>query len=186
MEKKTKVLVIAKGKAAKFSIKSVKAVVNGTSSLHDWESKVTKLDGKGTFETTDNMLTAIKDVEINILVKGIKSKEGKKMDNKTYETFKSDKNPNITYTFKSAVVKTDASHNVTIEATGKLSMAGATQSVSLSATGKELANGDLQLAVSKKIKMTDYNMEPPVMMLGTIKVGDEITVSFDFVLAKLK
>jgi hypothetical protein len=63
-------------------------------------------------------------------------------------------------------------------------MAGASKSVSLLASGKELPNGDLQLSVSKTIKMTDFGMEPPVMFLGTIKVGNEITVSFDFILAK--
>jgi hypothetical protein len=65
-------------------------------------------------------------------------------------------------------------------------MAGTSKPVSLSATGKQLPNGDLQLTVSKKIKMTDYNIEPPVMFLGTIKVGDEITVSFDFELIQLQ
>lgn len=173
-------------KEAGFSLKSAKAVIKGSSSLHDWESKVTKMEGKGSFETKDEELVAIKNVEIKIAVKGIKSSEGKKMDNKTYDTFKSDKNPYIVYTFSNAVVKVSDSHNVSIEATGKLTMAGNTQPVSLSATGKELANGDLQLSVSKKIKMTDYNMEPPVMMLGTIKVGNEITVDFDIVLEKTK
>ncbi|MBX2929158.1 MAG: hypothetical protein KF852_15085 [Saprospiraceae bacterium] len=56
----------------------------------------------------------------------------------------------------------------------------------LSLSGKKLPNGDLQLSVSKKLKMTDYKMEPPVMLLGTIKVGNEITVEFDFVLERVK
>jgi polyisoprenoid-binding protein YceI len=172
--------------SGEFSLKSVKAVVLGTSSLHDWESKVTKMEGEGAFNTKNNELVSIKDVEIKIAVKGIKSKEGKKMDDKTYETFNSDKNPNIVYTISNAIVKIDASHAVTIEATGQLAMAGVTQPVSLSAIGIELPNGDLQLSVSKKLKMTDFNMKPPVMMLGAIKVGDEITVKFDFVLEKTK
>ena len=33
--------------------------------------------------------------------------------------------------------------------------------------------------------MTDFKMKPPVMMLGAIKVGDEITVMFDLVLTHL-
>ncbi len=142
------------------------------------------MEGKGSFLLKDDELVALKDVEIKMAVKGIKSEEGKVMDNKTYDTFKSDKNPNIIYTFSSAQVKIAASKSVTIEVDGNLSMAGVTKPVSLTATGKELPNGDLQLSVSKKIKMTDYKMEPPVMMLGTIKVGNEITVSFDFVLVK--
>jgi polyisoprenoid-binding protein YceI len=173
-------------KSAEFSLKSAKAVVLGTSSLHDWESKVTKMEGKGAFNTKNNELVSIKDVEIKIAVKGIKSKEGKKMDDKTYETFKSDKHPYIVYTFGNAVVEIEPSHAVNIEASGQLAMAGITQPVSLSAIGIELPNGDLQLSVSKKLKMTDFNMKPPVMMLGAIKVGDEITVKFDFVLEKTK
>ncbi len=173
-------------KLSDFTLKSSKAVVKGSSTLHDWESKITKMEGKGSFQTKDNVLVALKDVEIKIDVKGIKSKEGKKMDDKTFETFKSDKHPSIVYTFENAAVKMGASNAVTVEASGKLSMAGTTQSVSLTANGTMLANGDLQLSVSKKIKMTDYKMEPPVMMLGTLKVGNEVTVSFDFVLEKAK
>jgi hypothetical protein len=44
---------------------------------------------------------------------------------------------------------------------------------------KILPNGELQLTVSKKLKMTDFKMEPPTAMMGTIKVGDEVTVIFD-------
>jgi polyisoprenoid-binding protein YceI len=171
---------------ADFTYKTTKAVIHGTSTLHDWDSQVTKVEGKGSFQTKDDALVALKDVEIKIEVKGIKSKEGKKMDDKTFETLKSDKNPFITYTFSNAQVKTDASNAVSIEAAGNLSIAGVSKPVTLTATGKLLPNGDLQLTVSKKIKMTDYKMEPPVMMLGTIKVGNEVTVSFDFVLSKSK
>jgi polyisoprenoid-binding protein YceI len=169
-----------------FSLKSKKAVIKGSSSLHAWESNVTQIEGKGAFETKDEELVAIKDVEIKITVKGIKSKEGKKMDDKTYDTFNSDENPYIIYTFSNAVIKVNDANIVAVEAPGKLTMAGNTQSVSLSATGKKLPNGDLQLSVSKKLKMTDYKMKPPVMLLGTIKVGDEITVEFDFVLESIK
>ncbi len=142
------------------------------------------MEGKGFFETIDNELVAVKDVEIKIEVKGIKSKKGKQMDNKTYDTFKSGDNPYIIYSLSNAVVKVNDSNLVTIEAPGKLSMAGITQSVPLSATGKKLPNGDLQLYLSKKIKMTDFKMDPPVMLLGTLKVGNEVTVEFDFVLVR--
>lgn len=167
-----------------FSFKSTKAVIKGSSTLHPWESNITQMEGKGSFETKDEEIVAVKNVEIKITVKGIKSKEGKKMDDKTYDTFKSDDNPYIIYTLSNAAVKINDSNAVTIEANGKLTMAGNTQSVPLTATGKKLPNGDLQLSVSKKLKMTDFKMEPPVMMLGTIKVGNEVTVVFDFVLER--
>ena len=143
------------------------------------------MEGKGLFQLKDYMLASIKNAEIKIAVEGIISEKGKKMDNKTYETFKSDEYPYITYTFSNAVIKIDDSNIVSMEAAGTLSMAGVSKLDSITANGKKLPNGDLQLTVSKIIKMTDFNMKPPVMFLGTIKVGDEITVNFDFVLYEI-
>ena len=171
--------------SADFSLKSVKATIEGTSTLHKWVSKITIMEGKGLFQLKDNMLASIKNAEIKIAVEGIISEKGKKMDNKTYETFKSDEYPYITYTFSNAVIKIDDSNIVSMEAAGTLCMAGVSKLDSITANGKKLPNGDLQLTVSKIIKMTDFNMKPPVMFLGTIKVGDEITVNFDFVLYEI-
>ena len=169
---------------AAFTMKSVKATVQGTSSLHEWESNITKIEGKGTFQLEDEVVTLVKDAEIKITVKGIISEKGDKMDKKTYETFNSDKYPYITYSFNNAAVKTNDSQAVQMDANGTLSMAGVSKTVPISAVGKKLPNGDLHLTVSKKLKMTDFGMEPPVMLLGTIKVGDEVTVNFDFILSK--
>ena len=58
-------------------------------------------------------------------------------------------------------------------------MAGATRPIELQAKYKVLPSGELQVTVSKALKMTDFKMEPPTAMMGTIKVGDEVTVNFD-------
>jgi hypothetical protein len=50
----------------------------------------------------------------------------------------------------------------------------------------EVRNGALFFKGSKKIKMTQFNVEPPSFMFGTIKTGDEITVSFEATLAPVK
>jgi hypothetical protein len=31
----------------------------------------------------------------------------------------------------------------------------------------------------KKMKMTDYNVKPPTALLGTIKTGNDITISYN-------
>lgn len=173
-------------KAQNFTIKSSKAVIQGTSSLHDWESDITKIQCKGSFQSQNNKLRTLDNVEVKITVEGIKSKEGKTMDHKTYEAFTSDKNPFITYSFASAKIVVDALKNVTIDALGDLTMAGVTIPTKIMAKGKELANGDLQLTVIKKIKMTEFNMKPPTAVLGTIKVGDEVTVNINIVLIRAK
>ena len=165
-----------------FIVKSVKATVKGTSSVHDWESTITKVNCNSPAGSKEEM----NDLVVKIPVKGIKGKEGKKMDEKTYEAFKAEQFPFITYSFQEIQVAIDNNRNVKLDTNGTLNMAGVSKPISMFGTGKVLDNGDYQIAVSRKIKMTDFNIEPPTMVLGTIKVGDEISVVFDFILSKLK
>jgi polyisoprenoid-binding protein YceI len=169
-----------------YTIKSVKATIQGSSTLHAWESDITKILFKGSLHSDGKVLKTIQDVELKVPVESIKSKEGRIMDNKTYDAFKYEKNPYIIYTFNLAQARTDAGNSVSIETMGNLTMAGTTKPVKVEAKGKLLDNGDLQLAVTKKLKMTEFKMEPPTAMLGAIKVGDEVTVNFNFVLSPAK
>jgi hypothetical protein len=169
---------------ASFSVKSAKGVIEGTSNLHAWKMDITKMECKGSFQSLDNTIKAVKNVEVKILVENLKSEKGKTMDQKTYDAFNSSKNPYIIFTFSSADVRTDDAGGVTIAASGSLNMAGTSKTIPITAKGKVLANGDLQLSVSKKMKMTEFNMDPPTALMGTIKVGDEVNVAFDLVLAQ--
>jgi polyisoprenoid-binding protein YceI len=169
-----------------YALKSIKATIQGTSTLHEWESNITKVLFKGSLQSDGKSIKSIKNVEVKVPVEGIKSKEGKLMDNKTYDAFKSEKNPYITYSFNTAQAKVDNNNLVSIETTGNLTMAGVTKPVALTAKGKVLDNGDLQLNISKKLKMTEFKMDPPTAMMGAIKVGDEVTVNFNLILSQTK
>jgi hypothetical protein len=37
----------------------------------------------------------------------------------------------------------------------------------------------MQISGSKKLKMTEFDMVPPTALMGTIKTGDEVTVTFN-------
>ena len=156
-----------------------KATVTGTSSLHDWESTIQKIECTGNFTLANNTLSDIKGIVVKIPVTGIESTKGKMMDNKTYEAFDHEKNPTIIFTLNQKKINTSAS---TIEAEGTLLMAGVAKAISLTLTFKVLPNGALQIICSKTLTMTDFKMEPPKAMMGTIKVGDEVTVNLDLTL----
>jgi polyisoprenoid-binding protein YceI len=150
--------------------------VSGSSTLHEWESQITKAEWKGLFDIQNLALVGATNVEVKIPVESIKSTKGKMMDSKTYDAFNYEKHPFIVYTLSSLKVNEAAG---VLNAKGTLSMAGVTNPIDLEAKYKVLPNGELQLAVSKTFKMTEYKMEPPTAMMGTIKVGDEVTVKFD-------
>lgn len=167
--------------AQTFGVKTYKVTVQGTSSLHDWESNVEKLEANGSYVMADNALTDIKDVVVKIPVTSLKSTKGRMMDNKTYEAFDSKKNPTITFTLTG---KTINEANNTVNVTGNLNMAGVTKAVDILLSYKVLPGGGLQVSGSKKINMTEFKMDPPTAMMGAIVVGDEVTVNFELVLTQ--
>ncbi len=61
-------------------------------------------------------------------------------------------------------------------------MAGKTLPIDLKVSYKLAANGELKIIGSKQLTMTDFGMEPPTAMMGAIKVGNEISVTFEITL----
>lgn len=163
------------------TLKTTKMTVSGTSSLHDWTSEVTKLEWKGTVITQENSITEVKNLEVKIPVTAIKSTKGKIMDNKTYEAFNHEKYPSIIYQLSTLTVSANGTENI-LNATGTLTMAGVKNNITMKVTGKLLPNGGVQLTGSHKLNMRTFKMEPPTAMMGTIKVGEEVTVNFDLIL----
>jgi hypothetical protein len=166
--------------AQSFKIKSLKMTVRGTSTMHDWESQVEKLECKTSYKIDGDQLVDIYDAVIKIPVQSIKSTKGKMMDTKTYEAFNYEKYPYIVFILTG---KKFNSANLTAELKGSLAMAGTTKQINLLISYKVLPNGNLQIVGSKKLKMTEFNMEPPTAMMGAIKVGDEVAIDFDIVLS---
>ncbi|MBX2942870.1 MAG: YceI family protein [Cyclobacteriaceae bacterium] len=161
-----------------YNIKSEKITVAGSSSLHDWVSEVTKVEWSGVMKVENRKLVEVSKAHIKIPVIAIKSDKGRIMDNKTYEAFNDKKYPTISYQMSGATLSGDV-----IKATGILSMAGASRSIEMNVKYKMMTNEDIQLIGSYTLNMKDYKMEPPTAVMGTIKVGEEVTVSFDLMLS---
>jgi polyisoprenoid-binding protein YceI len=160
-----------------YSLKSYKMTIDGTSSLHEWTSDVTKLDWTGNILADGNSVKEIKDAVVTIQVVSIKSTKGKTMDNKTYEAFNSDKNPTIVFKLTSLTV-----NGASVQAAGSLTMNGNSKSISMNPTAKILPGGEVQITGTQKLSMKDFKMTPPKAMMGTIKVGEEVTVKYDLTL----
>ena len=64
---------------------------------------------------------------------------------------------------------------------GTLSLGGVEKQIAIPATGK--SEGDaLRVTGSYPLKMTEYDLKPPKLMFGRIKVGETVTVKFDLLL----
>lgn len=70
----------------------------------------------------------------------------------------------------------------TVTTSGTLVIAGAEKPVSVEFTAKRATQGTWQLKGNKTIRMTEWGVKPPSLMLGTMKVHDPVTVRFELVL----
>jgi polyisoprenoid-binding protein YceI len=148
--------------------------VHGTSNVHDWDMKPSKITG----ELGVNNVKQIHFLTIKIDVKSLKSGNGI-MDGKTYDAFDYKKNPTIIFQLveTSQVKLSDKEEEITL--TGNLSFAGQTRKITIKSISKITKTGDYQLKGSVPLKMSDYGMKAPTAMLGTMKTGDAVTIKFD-------
>ena len=149
--------------------------LTGTSSLHDWESVVMmdQMNVELHIEDADPLLLG--HLRLQIPVKSIKS--GKSiMDKKTYSALKSEEFPFISY----EVEVFDYNNGEVIASDGKLKVAGEERVVPVTAVyDKTNTTRLITFQGSVSFNMTDFNIEPPTAMLGTLKTGDEITITYN-------
>lgn len=171
------ILINATLLAQKYTVSpNSQATVIGTSTLHDWESEVEDISGSGNLEFEGTVLKGVPTMEIKFIVKSIESGKGK-MNSITYETLKSESHPYIKY--KVLSLKNVKGDMVTVS--GNLTIAGETRKADV--TGRVVKeNGTIRITGRKKIDMTQFNIEPPKAMFGTIVVGKDIDLDFNILL----
>ncbi len=158
--------------------------IAGTSSLHDWESNATEVNATGQMQMENATLKAIDNLTVTIPVERIKSTKGSIMDNKTHKALESKSHPNITFKLTKINTLEKNGNAYTIKATGNLTIAGKAKAISLNVKGKMTGSDELQFDGSKALKMSDFGIDPPTALMGTLKTGDDITVRFSVKMAK--
>lgn len=86
--------------------------------------------------------------------------------------------PEITYTLSTYELR-DAAEGVVVQAEGQLAMNGRERPITLDVTVTPEAAGGIRVKGEQRIDMTEWGVKPPRLMLGTLKVGKTVTVSFD-------
>jgi polyisoprenoid-binding protein YceI len=166
---------------SRYAQSSARMTISGTSSLHDWtmKSESTTCDAVFQINAQGEPLQLVSMV-VSVPSQSLKSgKSG--MDKNAYSALKTDKNKQITFQLASGKIE-----GKTIRCVGSLTIAGTTKQIDVDATYTILSDGSIQCKGVKQLVMTDYNVEPPSFMFGTVNTGNEITVSFEVVLVLKK
>jgi hypothetical protein len=111
-------------------------------------------------------------IDISIDVKTLKS-DSTTLDDHMYESLKADKFSSVKINLKKFRFE-----NKTAIAEGTLTIAGVTNPVELRAV-QETVDNKMNLKGSYTLQMTDFGIQPPTMMMGTIKTANKIDVVFN-------
>ncbi len=169
-----------------------KLSISGTSTVHAWHSKATLF--KVTFAPASEWpagpadLTAVEkaiaagaldSVQVAVDVKGMRSgKDG--LDKNMYKALKAEQHPKILCTITSFEAKATPSGALALVGHGRITVGGVEKKIQIPA--QVTREGDaLRVKGSVVVAMKDFGIKPPVMMMGTLKTGNDVTVEFDLV-----
>jgi YceI-like domain. len=160
--------------------------IEGTSTMHGWTCKTDKMeafidvDPGFRIKQLTEVSHPIQKTRVVIPVKSLKCGEGK-MESNMYATLKADDNATITYILSSyTLVDGSATATAFGAATqGDLTISGKTNTISMPITATRLADGSAMAIGKYTLLMTDFGIKPPKFMFGALKVGNQVTVSFN-------
>jgi polyisoprenoid-binding protein YceI len=148
--------------------------ISGTSTLHDWEMVSNSAQGDAVIVVNDNnKLEKIESLRISMRAESLKS--GKtQMDNNAYKALRTKEHEIITFELKD-IQNINANK---FKAIGTFEIAGEKRKLIIDTEYKVVSN-TIQFTGKTAFKLSDFNIDPPTAMLGTIKTGDDVTLSFD-------
>ncbi len=154
--------------------------LSGTSSLHDWHMKAVIGTSEASFVVDKkDKITSLTKLKFSVPATALKS-ESKAMDKNTYKALNTKQNPTISFVLSSATVVSTGGNNYQLNCVGKLTIAGTTKETDLLATATYNPTDKTFFVTGvKKMKMTDYNVKPPTVMLGAIKTGNDIAIAYN-------
>lgn len=160
--------------------------VDGTSSVRSYTCRAARVDGSVATQPGSTSLAiadlekTVRSAEVSVAVAGLECGNGT-MNAHLRNALRSDTSPRISYRISSYDVAPAGAAAGKVKLNGTLEIAGTEKPVSIDATASNEA-GRLRVKGSRQIRMTDFGVRPPTLMMGTMKVHDPVTVHFDVLL----
>lgn len=149
--------------------------LTGDSTLHAYQSNATQMTISA--EMGKNILRKL---DVDVPVKGLKSSK-KGLDKNVTKLLLADQNPSIHFQLVNQKIPpiSKSLSDSPIEMTGDLSLAGITKTITLKGVVEELENG-FHVQGEKELLMSDFGIEPPVMLM--LKTDDQVVIHYDIFL----
>lgn len=160
--------------------------VAGTSTVRGFQCQAGAFDAKVESSGADAVSAvlagdkAVSSVEVTIPAAQLDCRNGT-MNEHMRKALKAKEFPTIVFRATSYDLAR-TSESVGVALTGTLTLGGVEKPITVKAQAKPGADGTLIVSGTREVRMTDFGLKPPTLMLGTMKVDEKITVGFEIVL----
>lgn len=159
---------------------NLELTIRGTSNIRDWKATSNTGIVKLMVTFNDGEISQISDAQVVIPVASIESDKGNIMNGKMYKALNKDTFPTVNYTLY-RVEKNDIKNGQgELYTLGYLEIAGKKQLVDLVVHIEKVDAETSQIKLTKKLKMTDFDIELPTALFGLLKTDDEVTAHLKF------
>jgi polyisoprenoid-binding protein YceI len=160
--------------------------IAGTSTVRSFQCQAASFDAK--LESTGTGAVAavlagekvVSGVIVTVPVEKLDCKNGT-MNEHMRKALKASQNPTVVFRVDTYELAR-ASDGVTVTLNGTLTLGGVEKPITVNAQAKPGENGTLLVSGTRDLRMTEFGLKPPTLMLGTMKVDDRVKVGFDVVL----
>lgn len=148
--------------------------IEGTSTVHNWTCSTTQVVGSIEMDESTGSLTR---AVVTVPSAAVDCDNGT-MNKKAASALQTGKYPVIRFTLTSAKsVKTEAGRY--FDATGTMELAGKTKDVTIGVDAVMQSGGVYRFDGTFPLVMSDYGIDAPTAMLGTLKTGDRVQIRFE-------
>jgi hypothetical protein len=124
----------------------------------------------------------LKGLDLGVPLATMHSPKGSTLDKNMLKALRAEQNPEITFHLTQARVGNASGDSIGVYADGVLRVAGRERPITVAGRLVRSEAG-VWLNGSHGLRMTEYEVKPPTMMLGTLRVHDSVSVHFRLLLA---
>ena len=158
--------------------------IDGTSNIRDWDADITEMNATLALQDGEELSLAtltpesFKSLEITVPVGSIES-GSRGLTKNIHKYLKEDDYPTTTFRLDRITDIVRENDTAIITAVGVINAAGKDNTTIMTVTASMNPDGSINFSGEQELLMTNFDIDPPTAIMGTVRARDEFVVLYD-------
>lgn len=158
--------------------------LDGDSNVRSWGADAETVTGSLTLRNSGDLLLenltpeSFGSLQLSVAVESLDSGT-RGLNRNMYDYLESKQHPAITFSLREVTDVDIANGKASVNAKGVVNAAGQDHEVSMNVLAEVVSPGAIRFTGEQGMLMTDFGIEPPTAVFGTVRSADEIVIRFD-------